>query len=317
MTASRPFVAVAICTFNRARLLRQTLESLTRLAVPPSLDWELVVVNNACTDDTEAVCASFGDRLRIRMVVERQPGHSRARNCALRSVDADYIVFTDDDVLLERRWLEVFVDAARRRPAAAAFGGPIAPNFPVEPEPDLLAGFPALATGFCGIDHGRDEGPLPATYEIYGANMAYRLDAVKGLRFDTTMGNTPGSQRGGEDIQFMNEVRARGGEVIWCPDMRVKHYVDPSRMTLHYLVSFYEDRGGMRMRHEGLGPSPSLFGTPTWLVRQTMEAYSRYLVSRLLASRAEAFTRLRDYCVLRGMLRECRTMRGRLASNDI
>ena len=308
---SRHRVAVVICTFNRAGLLEKTLSSFLLLRVPHSLQWELLVVNNGSTDETESVCASFSNWLPLRVIVEREPGLSNARNRALWSVNADYLVYTDDDVIVDPGWLESFVDAAKRWPSASAFGGPVEPDFPIEPAPDLLAAFPVLATGFCGLDHHRPEGPLPTTLEVYGANMAYRVDAVAGLRFDPRLGHTPNSLRGGEETKFLADVRARGGDVLWCPNMRVKHYVDPSRMTLEYLVSYHEGRGEALVRSEGLPPAPAILGVPRWLWRKTIEAYGHYLLFLLTAKRVETLKRLRRCSVLRGMLRECWTSRDR------
>jgi glycosyltransferase involved in cell wall biosynthesis len=45
-------VSVAICTWNRAKLLDPTLDSLAGLRIPDGLDWEVLVVDNGCTDDT-------------------------------------------------------------------------------------------------------------------------------------------------------------------------------------------------------------------------------------------------------------------------
>ena len=47
-------ITVAICTYNRAESLRRTLDSLAAMRVPENLDWEVVVVNNNCTDHTDA-----------------------------------------------------------------------------------------------------------------------------------------------------------------------------------------------------------------------------------------------------------------------
>lgn len=303
-----PLVTVAICTRDRARLLDRTLTSLTALRWPDDTPWALVVVDNGSTDDTAAVCASYAARLPLRTVVESRPGLSNARNRALDEAAGDYLVFTDDDVQVEPGWLEAFAGAARRWPGAAAFGGPIAPDFPVPPDPDLVAAFPALGTGFCGLDHDIAEGPLPSTQPIWGANMGYRRSAVAGLRFDPTLGRTPDSQRGGEEERFLREVRARGGDVIWCPDMRLAHYVDPSRMTVAYLAAFYAGQGEQFVRVHGAPPpvTPTLLGAPRWFVRFTLEAYGRYLIARLTSTRVDALRKLRVYSELRGMLRACR-----------
>jgi glycosyltransferase involved in cell wall biosynthesis len=299
-------VTVAICTFNRARLLDPTLESLTRLNPPEGADWELLVVDNNSTDDTQAVCARFAGRLPMRAVVEKTAGLSHARNRALRETRGAHIVYTDDDVLVDQAWLSSFVDATRRFPEAAAFGGPIEPNFPVQPPPDLLAAFPILARGFCAVDHKLELGLLPAALPIWGANMAYRVAAVAGLSFDPRFGYTPNSLGGGEESRFLAEIRARGGAVVWCPGMRLKHYVDPARMTLDYLVRRYVGSGEEFVRQHGVPAGKTFLGQPRWLLRKTTEAYVSYLLARLVAARVEALTRLREYSEFRGMLRECR-----------
>ena len=53
-------ITVAICTWNRCELLRQTLEQMTKLVIPPRVVWELLVVNNNCTDDTAARARDAG-----------------------------------------------------------------------------------------------------------------------------------------------------------------------------------------------------------------------------------------------------------------
>src|SRR5690348_908357 len=104
MSADTPRLTVAICTWNRARALRTTLEQLTRVRVPAGAAWELLVVNNNCTDDTDAACREFETRLPIRLLHEPTPGQSHARNLAIRESRGAYIAWTDDDVLVDEGW---------------------------------------------------------------------------------------------------------------------------------------------------------------------------------------------------------------------
>ena len=53
-------ITVAICTWNRARLLDETLTHLAELVVPSGLEWELLVINNNCTDHTDEVNMALG-----------------------------------------------------------------------------------------------------------------------------------------------------------------------------------------------------------------------------------------------------------------
>ena len=55
-------ITIAICTWNRSKSLRATLLSLQQLVVPSDVDWELLIVNNGCTDDTDKVIKQFADK---------------------------------------------------------------------------------------------------------------------------------------------------------------------------------------------------------------------------------------------------------------
>ena len=46
---------IAICTWNRARLLKGALESISKLKFFEGADWEVLVVNNNSSDETESV----------------------------------------------------------------------------------------------------------------------------------------------------------------------------------------------------------------------------------------------------------------------
>ena len=79
-------ITVAICTLNRAESLRRTLKSLAAMQVPDDLDWEVVVVNNGCTDHTDDVIEAFADRLPIRREIRPSSRQiprlqSRRRGC--------------------------------------------------------------------------------------------------------------------------------------------------------------------------------------------------------------------------------------------
>ncbi len=122
-------VTVAICTWNRARLLDETLSRFRSVRVPAGLDWELLVVNNRSTDDTDEVLKKYESALPLRRLFEPQQGLSHARNCAIAAAQGELLLWTDDDVLVDADWLGQLVRAANSHPTAAYFGGPIDPWF--------------------------------------------------------------------------------------------------------------------------------------------------------------------------------------------
>src|SRR6516225_8873209 len=106
-------ITIAICTWNRSKSLNVTLKSLQQLIVPSGIKWELVVINNNCTDDTDEVIARFADGLPIRLLHEKRQGLSNARNCAVKAAKGEYTVWTDDDVIVDSNWLVAYVNAIR------------------------------------------------------------------------------------------------------------------------------------------------------------------------------------------------------------
>jgi glycosyltransferase involved in cell wall biosynthesis len=301
-----PSVTVCICTFNRAALLDNTLRQFTTLRVPSGLSWELVVINNNSTDHTTDVLARYASQLPMRIFNEAKQGHSHARNRGLAEAHFAWILYTDDDVQIDEGWLETFVAAVTRRPEVAVAGGPIEPWFPQPVDPLLSEVFPELREGFCGLDHGTPERILENNQDVFGANFALHRDRIGSLHFDPNLGLP---RRLNEETELIARVRAAGGTVLWIPDMRVRHYVDPSRMTLAYLRRYRAIRGATRVSLDGLDPAPSLFGAPRWLLRKWAAAYVKSIGYRLAGRRRESLEQTREYSFYQGMINQARANR--------
>ena len=104
-------VTVAICTWNRCELLRQALEQLTKISVPSHVTWELLIINNNSVDRTDSVIDSFRSQLPLRRLFEPNHGLSHARNLAVSEARGDYILWTDDDTLVDPNWIKEYVEA--------------------------------------------------------------------------------------------------------------------------------------------------------------------------------------------------------------
>jgi len=89
-----PTVSVIIPTFNRAHLVGRAIHSVL---VQTYQDFEIIVVDDGSTDNTEKVIKSFNDP-RIRYVRhEKNKGGSAARNTGIKTARGKYIAFLDDD----------------------------------------------------------------------------------------------------------------------------------------------------------------------------------------------------------------------------
>lgn len=95
-------VSVVVPTYNRAELLKRTIESILAQTVLPL---EVIVVDDGSTDHTPDVCAAFGES--IRYIRQENQGLSMARNTGIRTSRGDWIAFCDSDDLWRPRKLEI------------------------------------------------------------------------------------------------------------------------------------------------------------------------------------------------------------------
>lgn len=114
MTA-RPLVSVVIPTHNRVGMLGEAVASvLSERSVP----LELIVVDDASTDATAAWLAAQDDPRFTFHLVSPGRGGSGARNVGLEQVQAEYVLFLDDDDILVAGAIPVLLDALRAKPEA-------------------------------------------------------------------------------------------------------------------------------------------------------------------------------------------------------
>ncbi len=249
-------VTVAICTWNRSRSLRATLASVGALHVPAGVDWEVLVVLNNCTDDTESVAAEHARALPLRILRERRQGLSHARNCAVAAAQGDHILWTDDDVVVDRLWLAAYVEAFREFGAAAVFGGPIEVELEGSPpewvralarDEDLSGVYARRDLGPRGIELAPARGLLP-----FGANFAVRTCEQRVFRYDPRFGRAGASLVGGEETRVLAQILAMGRTGRWVPGARVVHRIPPRLQTRSHVRRFFVAYGRATVREQGV-----------------------------------------------------------------
>jgi glycosyltransferase involved in cell wall biosynthesis len=231
-------ITVAICTFNRAESLRRTLDSLVAMRVPGDVPWEMVVVNNNSTDHTDDVISEYVGRLPVRREFEPRTGKSNALNRAIDVARGDYILWTDDDVLVDPGWLTAYVEAFRRWPEAAVFGGRITPRYDPPPAKWLIQSETVLVGPYAIRDFGDQAQPLCAKDEDrfpFGANWAMRAIEQRAFRYDPNLGPVPNRIRNQEESDLIYRVLKSGATGYWIPEARVEHCI--GRIDRRFVIS--------------------------------------------------------------------------------
>ena len=295
--------SVVIATYNRARDLAATLESLALLDTPHR--WEAIVVDNNSTDDTADVvrAAAVNFPASLRYVFEKVQGRSAALNTGIAGAAGDIILTTDDDVRVPGDWLEA-ASAALERMQCGYVGGKVLPIWG-GPRPGWLSDRPGPHWAVIALlDYGTQ--PIELTIRMpLGVNMAFRreaFDIVGG--WDPRVGRKAGTLLGQEVREWCIRARAKGVRGFYVPEMIVRHIIPADRLNKRYFRRWSYWRGISRaLLYQQCGldmESPQetridftrvthIAGVPRYLFRVFLRHARQWLASALTRHRVAAF----------------------------
>jgi glycosyltransferase involved in cell wall biosynthesis len=277
-------ITLAVCTWNRARLVEKTLRSFTQLDIPAGLEWEVVVVNNNSPDNTAEVLESFTSRLPLRNFLETNQGIAHARNRAAREARGDIILWTDDDVQVKPNWVRDYMSAIAAHPECGFFGGPVELDFDGSPPAWLVAGLDTVG-GALGQVRVTDDCAIGITAQLpFNCNMAVKREYHLARPYDTRYGRSAGSLLSGEETVFMQELLRAGVKGWWVPQVPVLHSVPVERQTISHIRKALNGVGhelGIRSPATG---KIRIRGVPLWLWREAIGNELKFRLGRFSGS---------------------------------
>ncbi len=206
-----PFkVAILIPTINNADELAIVLDRLTRQTYP---DLEIVISDSKSRDHTKDVCDEYG----ATWIEDPSTNRADACNYALKQMDHDLVLFTDDDTIPPLDWAEKLIRWFKD-PEVGAVGGP---NFAPDEDP---FGAKCADVAFCtkfmtaGTRYGaQPRGELVPITHNPGVNCAHRMKNLRQVNFFE-----PGCI-GAEDVVLDAKIQREGHKL----------FIDPSNVMPH------------------------------------------------------------------------------------
>jgi glycosyltransferase involved in cell wall biosynthesis len=110
-----PLVSIVTPAFNAGKFICETIQSVRAQTFA---NWELIVVDDGSTDDTQKAVEPFLTDPRIRLLCQINLGVSLARNAALRVSKGEWIAFLDADDVWFPEKLAQQLSAVELKPAA-------------------------------------------------------------------------------------------------------------------------------------------------------------------------------------------------------
>ena len=210
--------------------LSRLVESIAALDYPL---FEVIVVDNQTSPPTDM--PDFAQYENVKVVVERIPGVSAARNRGTQVARYPIVAFTDDDVVVDPRWLRAIGGRFATNPEIDAVGGLVLPaHLTTLPQlwfEEYFGGFShSFELQIASLQHHPNDALFPYASGRYaaGCNMAFRTSALRALGgFRLTLGTgTPAL--GGEDLEVFATIASRGATIAFEPAALVRHSHRPS-----------------------------------------------------------------------------------------
>jgi glucosyl-dolichyl phosphate glucuronosyltransferase len=229
-----PIVSVVICTFNRAELLKNAIESILDQSLPKK-DYEIIIVDNNSHDETLDLLREIQYRIsepEIKIVTEAKQGLGFARNTGVKNAHGKYVAFMDDDAIADREWLETAVHLFNNvKPPPLAMGGPILPFYNSIKPSWFKDDYESRTWG--------DKSRFLKPFESFsGSNMIFRKEIIdKSRGFDVQVGMKGDYISVGEETALFDNIWSNYGDSIpmfYSPHVIVFHLVEQYKMTVAY-----------------------------------------------------------------------------------
>ena len=241
-------VSVIICCYNSAPRLEPTLTYLFYQKISPTIDWEIIVVNNNSTDNTvEKVTSLYGQTdktISLRIVDEQKPGLSHARNNGFETAKYDFALMVDDDNWLSETYVETVFNDLRGNPNAAMVGGLGIPELGGK-EPTWFTEYASCYATGPQATLGTE--PVRIADELYGAGCALKLsvlDQIRQFGFSNILSDRTGNNlMSGGDTELCYAFRLAGFDLLYDERISFKHFLPKGRGNWKYLRRLFNGFG--------------------------------------------------------------------------
>ncbi|MGF1491414.1 MAG: glycosyltransferase [Microcoleaceae cyanobacterium] len=230
-----PKIAVVICTHNRDQYLGAAIDSVLHQNFE---DYEVVVIDNASTDNTRAVVE---ERLpncpKLRYVHEPKLGLNVARNRGAQETNSPIIAYFDDDAMAPPEWLDAICQAFQKNEKLGVAGGKVHLIWPEGyTRPDWLSD--NLAGNLGAYDLGEQEQNIDnPNFTPRGLNYCIRRAALEDVGGFALNLDRVGKNLLSNGELFMTElVLKKGWQVAYLPDAEVGHRVSEERLQQGWYV---------------------------------------------------------------------------------
>ena len=240
--------SIIIPTFNRAKILQKCLQHIYELE-NPNENWEILVMNNNSTDNTEEIVKIYQRKIpQLRYFLTKSPGLHVGRNLGLKKAKGQILCYIDDDSFVLKGWLRG-VEKSFFNSEVVLVGGSCLPKFERNP-PEWINYFWNFTNygkslgSLSLIDFGKQDMNI-SPYYVFGCNFCIRkstLLKLGGFHPDSMPHKLIRFRGDGESYVSM-KIMEINGVVLYSHDVTIRHYVPVSRLSVDYFCKRAYNQG--------------------------------------------------------------------------
>lgn len=229
-------VSVILCCYDSSSIIEETLHYLFKQRFSEKFDWEIILVNNASTDNTEEIGRKLfasQKNIQYKIVTEEKPGLIHARKKGIETSQYEFLLYCDDDNLLCETYIQTVYTIMNSNDTIGACGGRGLALIKGGEKPEW---FNRYSRCFAIGSQKGDDGHIKM---LYGAGICIRksaLDAIYKKGFVSYCTGRKGNiLLAGEDSELTCAIRLRGYTLFADDNLLFQHVISPKRLTVEYL----------------------------------------------------------------------------------
>ena len=238
-------VSIVMCCYNSATRLPETLKHIFNLRGDLS-HIELIIVNNASTDNTHEVVAQelnrYDKKIEFKLLKEDRSGLSNARFKGVKNAKHNWVLFCDDDNWLEKNYIINFRKNLEHYPNLGILGCGISEAV-YEKKPDSwFENYKQLCAIFDIKNVGHEQIITKNLNEIcyvFGAGMFARRDFILHYFEDENfklLDRTGRTLTSGGDTDMICFLLKNNHSVGMFSNLKIKHYIPRNRIKRNYIL---------------------------------------------------------------------------------
>jgi len=226
--------SVIICSYNRFKLLDETIDSVLNV-VKNRGDIEILLIDNNSNDGTAELKHRFKSHQIVKYFLETKQGLSHARNRGIKESVGEILVYLDDDIELVKNYFEI-CDETFLNSSISISGGKVLPHkikIPIW----LPEKYYFLVSVF-------DCGNSPKFVKhLMGGNFAIRKkDALRIGFYNNELGRNGTSLGGGEETEYQDRAAIMGYKMRYNPKQNILHKIN-NKLNEDYVLLYSKGIG--------------------------------------------------------------------------